>query len=162
MITQTIKRWLHKMFAWWPWRRSPETEFTRTLGSANTGATQEPVLRTTMDGFTPLPGVASVIVEQAGSGTSPDMSRPTTEERPERVIPSPPPVIEENPASPPVSPPAVPVETAKETPKPTRDVPATVPPTQEQLLEFLRYLVKRGIVNEGFAEGQVPEQYKRK
>jgi hypothetical protein len=29
----------------------------------------------------------------------------------------------------------------------------------EQRLEFLRYLVKHGIVNEGFARDQRPEQY---
>jgi len=23
MITQTIKRWLNRVFAWWPWKRSP-------------------------------------------------------------------------------------------------------------------------------------------
>jgi hypothetical protein len=39
---------------------------------------------------------------------------------------------------------------------------AVPPPTAAQKLEFLRYLVKRGIVNEGFAAGQVPEQYKGK
>jgi hypothetical protein len=31
--------------------------------------------------------------------------------------------------------------------------------TMEQRLEFLRYLVKHGIVNEGFARDQRPEQY---
>jgi hypothetical protein len=40
--------------------------------------------------------------------------------------------------------------------------PLTPPaPNREQKLEFLHYLVKRGIVNEGFAEGQVPEQYRK-
>jgi hypothetical protein len=34
-------------------------------------------------------------------------------------------------------------------------------PTPEQQLEFMHYLVKRGIVNEGFTEGQVPEQYRK-
>jgi hypothetical protein len=29
-------------------------------------------------------------------------------------------------------------------------------------LAFLHYLVKRGLVNEGFTEGQVPKQYRRK
>ena len=35
-------------------------------------------------------------------------------------------------------------------------------PTFEQQLAFLHYLVKRGLVNEGFTEGQVPKQYRRK
>jgi hypothetical protein len=34
-------------------------------------------------------------------------------------------------------------------------------PTPEQQLEFLHYLVKRGIVNEGFEEGKIPKQYRR-
>ena len=41
------------------------------------------------------------------------------------------------------------------------DPPPAPPPTPEQKLDFLHYLVKRGIVNEGFAEGRVPEQYKK-
>jgi hypothetical protein len=49
---------------------------------------------------------------------------------------------------------------------PEASIPAVLPltppaPTREQKLEFLHYLVKRGIVNEGFAEGQVPEQYRK-
>lgn len=33
-------------------------------------------------------------------------------------------------------------------------------PTPQQQLDFLNYLVKRGLVNEGFAEDRVPEQYR--
>jgi hypothetical protein len=32
----------------------------------------------------------------------------------------------------------------------------------EQQLGFLRYLVQQGVVNEGFAEGQIPTQYQSK
>ena len=32
----------------------------------------------------------------------------------------------------------------------------------EQQLGFLRYLVQQGVINEGFAEGQVPAQYQSK
>jgi hypothetical protein len=47
------------------------------------------------------------------------------------------------------------------------DVPSTpgpttgLRPTSEQHLEFLHYLVKRGIVNEGFEEGKIPDQYRK-
>ncbi len=34
-------------------------------------------------------------------------------------------------------------------------------PMAERQLEFLRYLVKHGLLNEGFAEGTVPDQYKQ-
>jgi hypothetical protein len=45
--------------------------------------------------------------------------------------------------------------------EPTGDLSAPSP-TFEQQLAFLHYLVKRGLVNEGFTEGQVPKQYRRK
>jgi hypothetical protein len=35
-------------------------------------------------------------------------------------------------------------------------------PTSGQQMAFLRYLVSHGLVNEGFEEGQVPEQYRQK
>jgi hypothetical protein len=38
----------------------------------------------------------------------------------------------------------------------------TPTPIPEQQLAFLRYLVSHGLINEGFEEGQVPEQYRRK
>jgi hypothetical protein len=36
-----------------------------------------------------------------------------------------------------------------------------IPATPEQRLDFLRYLVQRGIVNEGFEQGRAPEQYRK-
>ncbi len=47
------------------------------------------------------------------------------------------------------------------TPRKTGATSPAGAPTPDQQLDFLLYLVKRGIVNEGFPEGQVPEQYKR-
>jgi hypothetical protein len=43
--------------------------------------------------------------------------------------------------------------------KSTRPEIPPPPPTPEQKLEFLHYLVRRGIVNEGFTEGRIPKQY---
>ncbi|GER85647.1 hypothetical protein KTAU_42810 [Thermogemmatispora aurantia] len=37
--------------------------------------------------------------------------------------------------------------------------PATL--LQQRRLEFLRYLVRRGLVNEGFEQEDLPEQYRR-
>ena len=27
-LTQAIKNWLHKMFAWWPWKQSTQIEYS--------------------------------------------------------------------------------------------------------------------------------------
>jgi hypothetical protein len=35
-------------------------------------------------------------------------------------------------------------------------------PASEQQMAFLRYLVNHGLINEGFEEGDVPEQYRQK
>ncbi len=152
MITQAIKQWLSKLFAWWPWKRSPVTGYTQAASNLNTGVTQEPMLRSTVDGPLPQTGTTSVAVEQGRDAEIPESSRPTTEERPEQVVSSYPPLTEEN-ASP-----HNPPEARKETSKAKVPLPSSTP---EQKLAFLHYLVKRGIVNEGFSEDQVPRQYKR-
>ena len=135
MITQSFKRWLHKMFAWWPWRQSPPMEYKHESGPLSQG-TAEGVSLSTIDGTAPQTSV------------TPRLS--TIEERPERILQTPFPAanhLTETPVSPPVTPPAdIPGEPIKE------DILPAVPsaPTPEQRLEFMRYLVKRGIVNEGF------------
>jgi hypothetical protein len=35
-------------------------------------------------------------------------------------------------------------------------------PTSEQQMAFLQYLVSRGLINEGFEEDNIPEQYRQK
>ncbi|MBA2394803.1 MAG: hypothetical protein H0V70_18920 [Ktedonobacteraceae bacterium] len=151
MITQKIKGWLSRLFAWWPWKRSPETSYAQAISNMNSGMTQEAMLRNTVDGPLPQTGSTSVAVEQGRGEDIPESSRPTTEERPEQILPSHP-------------------FTAEETPKPPTDtekkplaVEAPPPsPTPEQKLAFLQYLVKRGTINEGFSEEQLPRQYKQK
>ena len=146
MITQTIKQWLHKMFAWWPWRTSAKTESLHTTGSLNKGATQEMTARSTIDGVAPR--------------------RSTIEEWPERIVQPSPPLLGERAETPfpslPLPPP--PIEKVREAwPNSGEESGFAISPTPtaERQLEFLRYLVKRGIVNEGFAEGKVPDQYRR-
>jgi hypothetical protein len=48
--------------------------------------------------------------------------------------------------------------------KPLENLPISseTTPASEQQMAFLRYLVSHGLVNEGFEEGQVPEQYRQK
>ena len=152
MITQTIKRWLNRLFAWWPWKRSPETSYAQAISNMNPGVTLESMLRNTVDGPSPQTGNTSVAVEQGRDEEIPELSRPTTEERPEQILPSHPLPSEETPN--PLPPPD------KE--KRLSIVDASQPsPTPEQKLAFLQYLVKRGLINEGFSEERLPRQYKK-
>jgi len=152
MITQTIKRWLNRLFAWWPWKRSPETSYAQAISNMNSGVTQESTLRNTVDGPLPQTGSTSVAVEQGRDEDIPESSRPTTEERPEQILSSHPLLAEETPD------PLLPTD--KEKKPSTVDAPPPSP-TSEQKLAFLQYLVKRGTINEGFSEEQIPRQYKK-
>ena len=152
MITQAIKRWLDRLFAWWPWGQSPETSYAQAVSNMNPAMTQESMVRNTVDGPLPQIGSTSVAVEQGNDEDIPESSRPTTEERPEHSLSSHPSLAEEtlNPLRPP----------AKEKNQPEANV-SPPSPTPEQKLAFLQYLVKRGIVNEGFDREQLPRQYKK-
>ena len=71
-LTQAIKNWLHKMFAWWPWKQSTQIEFSPFANSINTGATQETLSKSMTDGIAPQTGIV------------PRLS--TIQEYPERVV----------------------------------------------------------------------------
>jgi len=138
MFTQTIKTWLHKMFAWWPWKRSAQTGYTNVASPLNKGATQESVSRSTIDRVAPPAGI------------TPRIS--TIEEWPERVVQSDLPAANE-PGETLLSPPPVPpVEIAEDSKTPADEAAAQDSPSPQQRLEFLQYLVKRGIINEGLEE----------
>ncbi|HLZ81328.1 MAG TPA: hypothetical protein VKP04_06825 [Ktedonobacteraceae bacterium] len=168
MITQTIKRWLNKLFGWLSGKQSPQSEYARVESLLNKGVTQESTSsRAAIDGIVPQSSVAPFIAGQGETSCS------TIDEWPERVVHPPAISSEESeqppapatPAKPPQPPKIPPAETAK-TVKDNQGealAPAMQPmpvSTPEQKLEFLQYLVKRGIVNEGFREGQVPDQYR--
>jgi hypothetical protein len=149
MITQGIKRWLYKLFAWWPWQRTPESNYTQAVSNLNMGMTQEAMVRT-VDGPVPQTGITSVVVEHVREGESPELAPSTQEERPEQPK-------QENPS----------LSTNEQKPQ-TEDHRTSEQqseekdaPTPEQKLTFLKYLVGKGQINEGFEEGQIPEQYKR-
>ena len=123
------------MFAWWPWRQAPPVEYKHGSGPLSKGTSPEGVSLSTIDGTAPQTSI------------SPRLS--IIEEHPARVFQTPFPAANETPVPPPVTPPIdMPREPGKE------DIAPAVPvsPTQQQRLEFMRYLVKRGIVNEGFEE----------
>ena len=135
MITQAIKRWLRNMFAWWPWKHSPPHEYRQASGPLSVGTTPDGLSLSTLEGTTPQASI------------TPRLS--TIEERPERTISaqkSAPNDMTETPLPPSLRMPVdISTEPGKDDASPA--VPST--PTPQQRLEFLQYLVKRGIVNEG-------------
>lgn len=155
MITQAIKHWMSKLFAWWPWRKSSDTGYIQTVSNLNKNAAQEAVWRVTADGPSPQSSVTSVVIEQGRSEPSPEADRPIIDGHAGQVAQPSPAPAEEN--APPQSP-------SKELPQGHKPIAGDSPapsPTFEQRLIFLRHLVKRGVINEGFAEGKVPDQYKK-
>ena len=152
MTTQAIKRWLSRIFAWWPWRKLPETGYAQTASSSK-GSLQEPGWRATVEGTLPQPGITSVAVDHKNDESMLEGSRPALEDPQEMPKASHQSSAGENPNTTHVS--------SQSIDQAQRD--ATAPaPTTEQRLAFMRYLAQRGLLNEGFAEGQTPDQYKKK
>lgn len=153
MITQTIKHWLGKLFAWWPWKRSPEHDYAQAMGSVNKGTAQESVWKTTIHGPMSQPGVTSVVVEQGMEENVSEIDQPAATEPREHA---------HSPASGEIVPlpPTTRAEPAGEVVLFPENGPAPAA-TPEQRLIFLRYLVKRGTFNEGFLNGDEPDQYKQ-
>jgi hypothetical protein len=127
-LTQAITNWLHKMFAWWPWKESTQTEYAPYSSSLNKGTTQESMSKSIHESTTPQTGIA------------PSLS--TIQEWPERVIQTD--VNAKNELSRDGESMTKPATPADETPASMQASPST-----QQRLEFLQYLVKHGIVNEG-------------
>src|SRR5437016_7258973 len=71
-LTQAIKNWLHKMFAWWPWKQSTQIEYSPFANSINKGTTHETLSKSMTDGIVPQTGIV------------PRLS--TIQELPERVV----------------------------------------------------------------------------
>lgn len=128
MITQAIKGWLQKVFAWWPWKQSTSVEYQPVARAVIWNSTPETPFRSTREGIIPQ------------TGTVPRLS--TLEGRSERMLQS---RSEDLPPATPTSfvvEPVEPVNVSRGVSQPT--------PTTQQRLEFLRYLIQRGTINEGF------------
>ena len=135
MITQAIKHWLRNMFAWWPWKSTPPQAYRQASGPLGMNTSPEGISRSAIEGST------------AQTSITPRLS--TIEERPQHPISaqkSAPNDIAETSLSPSLQPSA---ENAED---PGSASPIAPAPTPQQRLEFLRYLVQRGIVNEGSEE----------
>jgi hypothetical protein len=133
MITQAFKRWLDKLFSWWPWKRSSRSNFSQPVNHLNLSSAQDSPWNTLPEGAVPQPGITSVVVEQERDND---------------------PLATEGPISATSRALAEPTNSGLDQ--------ASSMSTFEQKLHFLRYLVHQGIVNEGFVEDHTPRQYKRK
>ena len=136
-LTQAIKNWLHKMFAWWPWKQSTQIEYSPY--AINNGAPQETLSKSMTDGIAPQTGIV------------PRLS--TIQEWPERVVQTDVTAKNELPETPSLAS-SGDGEPMKKSATPADETPAGVQtsPSTQQRLEFLQYLIKRGIVNEGVEE----------
>ena len=138
-LTHAIKNWLHKMFAWWPWKQSTQIEHSPYANSLNKGITQETLSKSMTDGIVPQTGIVPRIS--------------TIKEWPERIVQTDTTAKNELTETPFLAlsedgePVEKPVTLADETPAGAQNSPST-----QQRLEFLQYLIKRGIVNEGVEE----------
>ncbi len=146
MITQRIKQWLQKLFAWWPWKQTPETNYQPVGSNRNMGLTPETMART-VDGPAPYSGITSVVVEQEKNAA--ETTSPINEDRVEQDV-----LLSAEERTPPGH--NYHIHTDRE---PLTAESAS--PTQEQKLAFLKYLVQKGHFNEGFDKGQTPEQYRK-
>ncbi len=145
MITQGIKRWLKNLFAWWPWVRTSATQYVQAPSTITQGSPQETLFLPTAEGLSPQPaqpGTTSVAVEPLEQEPSPESRQLRSEEAsfPTNTS-STQPKADEN-----TSILGEKQKTKAEATYTNHDIPS---PTTEQRLEFLRYLVERGIVNEG-------------
>src|ERR1700751_2955875 len=96
MITQAIKSWLRKMFAWWPWRESSSITYFHAISPLPRGFSQEPASRLTIDGIAPQAGITprlSTIEEWPERVVQPQPQFPNASEHAERPLLPPPPAL---------------------------------------------------------------------
>jgi hypothetical protein len=130
MLTQVIKGWFQKLFAWWPWKQSTPIEYQHVASVVTHGPTAETALWPKREETTSLSDATPCL------SALEDQSERVTRPRAEASDPHP------------LATPASLSNKDKESLEDSGEIPATDPTTQQRL-QFLRYLVQRGIVNEG-------------
>jgi hypothetical protein len=155
MITQGIKRWLYKLFAWWPWKKTPVTNYTQTVSNSNKSTAQEMMIWM-VDGPLPQSGITSVVIEQEHEDHITETDHPTNDDRAVHPAQTGPSLSAEEPTHQTQQrPDSRPAQTQQ-----TQATEHVVDPVLEQKLTFLKFLIHKGQINEGFEEGQTPEQYR--
>jgi hypothetical protein len=144
MITQGIKRWLKNLFAWWHWGRMSAANYVQATSTTVQGTQQETLFFPTAEGLSAQPtqpSTTSVAIERLEEEPTPESGRLIAEEPSPTKTSFIQPSIDES------------INILEEKPKTKQEAVHTtqelLTPTTEQRLEFLRYLVERGIVNEG-------------
>ncbi|WP_201364302.1 hypothetical protein [Dictyobacter formicarum] len=157
MIMQTFRRWLNKLFGWWPWKNSTTIDQVQPASSAGWSTFPETTWRSSInktESATPQTGNTSIAIEQGTDNTHPDVQSIRHDLPADTSIQAPSPTTNNSDFLAPL--PILSNKKPDDTTKlPTRDSTDT-----ESHLLFLRYLVQNGIVNEGFKEGQIPKQYR--
>lgn len=151
MFMQAVKRWLGKLFAWWPWKHLPEPPYVRATRNVNPGNTQEAFWQTLPDGTEPWTGSTSIAIEHEDDGYTGQPPQLSSSQQRPGSNPQPP---RENSSIPPL--PASPAFDMS-----GEESESIFTMQEAQHLEALCLLIRRGSVNEGFSESRMPEQYKR-
>ncbi|GHO43987.1 hypothetical protein [Ktedonospora formicarum] len=71
MITQTLQRWVRKMFAWWPWRHTDTTNHSQLTTLRNASSTSDTMKTFPSEGPLPQTGMTSVAIEQQSPPSDP-------------------------------------------------------------------------------------------
>jgi len=158
MIMQMFKGWLNKLFGWWPWK-SPTT-VDRVQASHNAGWSSAPEASwhasiNETASATPQTGNTSIAIEQDIENAHPDAPSSTHTVAEDTSTQSPSPMLDDNKVF------GQPTILSRQPPASTSRQPVQDSTGEEKHLQFLRYLVQRGLVNEGFKQGQEPEQYRK-
>lgn len=145
MITQTIKRWWYRLFARRSRNTSQNVSFTAVDRRTNTGLSPEAPSYSSLNDLPPQPGVAPLT-----AGSTQDVTCSTLDGLSNRAPEGPLTPTENGSAN---------GSRGERTPEMAASG-AVLKPTPQQQLDFLNYLVKHGLVNEGFTEDRVPQQYR--
>jgi hypothetical protein len=139
MIAQQIKNWLRRVFSWWPARQQTSpVGYRHDSGMLSAVTPSDGATLSALEGTSPQLGSTST---SGTANTTPYFS--TTEERPTSTLLTPSPANDGTTTPHSLAPPA------DNSTTPGQTAPA---PTAQQRLEFLRYLVRQGIINEGNIE----------
>ncbi|GCE18993.1 hypothetical protein [Dictyobacter kobayashii] len=163
MITQTLKRWLNQLFAWWPWKGATTTNQVQPTSRVSWSPAPEATWYANaheIESATPQVGNASIALEQDMDATHQD-TRPAEHDQ----TADPPSQTQSTTISnnvflnrPPILSTKKPVDTVTLSAQKNNHDSTDA----ESHLLFLHYLVQQGIFNEGFKEEQIPEQYRGK
>lgn len=150
MITQTIQKWLHNVFAWWPWGRPKATSNQQATNLGNASMLSNPPRLLSSEGPMPQTGMTTVAIEHEHP---PILDTPFSQK---------PGSSTDQAALPKTS--SSSNQAAENARKDDADAnkPEKPASTFEQQLAYLRYLYQHGLINEGFADDALPRQYRKR